>query len=268
MKCSFGRLGGLRQSMRCWSCSRVGHDEQQTGNRGQGTRYTGQGRGRSSRKRIALRVISRCAVTLIHLRSSQAIWAAGKCCRGGLGMWHCLRYWSRAANSAHGSFQCLCAPFANSLGQLHAQMNASLSPEPKEIATLAAAARTSLHEQVQVSPAGSVCSLNGSPLDAGTVLRGLGAAEPTATWDDACQRLAALVAVERSLHDRGLMNATDHDDFLQRIKSLAVALRFKSSSTEWPVVFSPGGTSLPEVVRAMDILRGKLSIIAAKEATR
>jgi hypothetical protein len=64
------------------------------------------------------------------------------------------------------------------------------------------------------------------------------------------------------------MNATDHDDFLQRVKSLAVALRFKSSSTEWPIVFSPGGASLAEVVGATDTLRGKLSIIAAREATR
>ena len=130
---------------------------------------------------------------------------------------------------------------------------------------MAAAARAALHNDAQISANGSVLSPNQKPLDAEAMLHSLASTSDAMTWDEACQRLAALVAVERSLYDQGLIDTSNHQEFVVRMKSIAASLRFKSADREWPVVFSSEGASLADTVREMDDLRAKLAMIAAKE---
>jgi hypothetical protein len=151
----------------------------------------------------------------------------------------------------------------DALGRLQQTIDSSLFPTPHEVTRLAATARAALHNDAQISASGSILGSNAKPLDAEAVLRSLGSAKGALTWDDACQRLAALVAAERSLYDRGLIDTSNHQKFVGRMKSIAGSLRFRSADREWPVVFSSTGTSLAGAARQMDDLRTMLMLIAA-----
>jgi hypothetical protein len=167
-----------------------------------------------------------------------------------------------------GGAQELPAPppsLADAMDRLQRTMDASLFPAPNEIVRLAAAARAALHNDARISADGSVVSANGKPLDAASLLHSLSSTNEAPTWDEACQRLAALIAAERSLYDRSLIDALDHQELVGRMKSIAAWLRFRSADSEWPVVFSSGGAALADAVREMDHLRAKLAMIAARE---
>jgi hypothetical protein len=154
------------------------------------------------------------------------------------------------------------------LSRLEQTMDSSLFPSPNEIVRLAAAARAALHSGSQVSAIGGILSPNGRPLDADAVLRGLASTNDAMTWDDACQRLATLVAVERSLYDRGLIDAANHQEFVSRMKIIAAYLRFRSADSEWPIALSSDGASNADALRKMDQLRAELAMIAAKEPSQ
>ena len=75
-------------------------------------------------------------------------------------------------------------------------------------------------------------------------------------------------AVEMWLYHRGSIDAATHAELLRRMKSLAAALRFGSTGSEWPVIFSLSDASLSDMGREIENLRVKLAIIAAQEPAR
>jgi len=98
---------------------------------------------------------------------------------------------------------------------------------------------------------------------------GLASPNEASSWDKMCQQLAALVAVERSLFDRGVVDPADLDSLRQRLRRLAVALGFETGGSEWPRMFAKsGGISPAAVAHEMAAIRDQLAQIAAREAIR
>jgi Cytochrome c554 and c-prime len=147
--------------------------------------------------------------------------------------------------------------FVAAVAELRAGMERSLRPDAAEIAGLAAEARRRLNEARAFA----------DQVDAETVLARLQMMPRNDSWDEACQEVAAVVAVERSLRDRG---AIDEDEgAIRRLRSLAAELRFESNRSEWPRVFGEArGTSLPDVARELAAICEELAKAAAKERPR
>jgi mono/diheme cytochrome c family protein len=148
---------------------------------------------------------------------------------------------------------------AEALGRLRSAMGRSLAPEASEIAELAAAAR----KAVRAATSGEL------RVDAKFALEGLAASQGTEGWEQACQELVALAAVERSLRDRGAINDAGQAQTRDRRARIAAALCFKTSDREWPRAYlADHGMSLADVFRELAVLRAELEILTAGEATR
>ena len=80
----------------------------------------------------------------------------------------------------------------------------------------------------------------------------------TATWDEGCQRLAALIAVERSQRDRGAIDALASKAWHERAQRVAAQLRFSPADRQWPKLFNEPNASLAEVSREMAALGDEL----------
>jgi mono/diheme cytochrome c family protein len=88
------------------------------------------------------------------------------------------------------------------------------------------------------------------------VLERLGQPSNTATWDELCQRAAALAAVERSLRDRGTVAP---DQARERLQRVADGLKFTRAGIEWPVVFeSSTKMSMADMSRELEVVRRDL----------
>jgi len=161
------------------------------------------------------------------------------------------------------------------LDRLRATMQRSFEPPPAEIAGLAAAARAALQQAVSIAPDGQILDRQGRPFDTRAVLASLSAA--AGSWDEACQQVAALVAVERAMRDAGQeLGDGPAAELHQRIRRAAHSLRFIGSDRQWPAALAhpvsssnslPVTMSLAEVSRELDAIRRELLTMANKDQT-
>jgi hypothetical protein len=106
-------------------------------------------------------------------------------------------------------------------------------------------------------------------VDAAGVLCRLASLQRSGSWDEACQEVAALVAVQRSLRDRGAIDDNGQAIIRRRLERIAAALRFESNRSEWPQVFTETSElSIADVERELAAIREELARVAMKEATR
>jgi hypothetical protein len=135
----------------------------------------------------------------------------------------------------------------NVLAPLRSSMEASLTPDPAEVSRLAREARQRLAASWHLSQVTSFA-----------VLEEFGTARETATWEELCQRLAALVAVERSLRDRGAIDLRLSQAWHARADRVAARLRFSSSDGQWPRIFTEKDVSLSDLSRKLEALSQEL----------
>lgn len=115
------------------------------------------------------------------------------------------------------------------LQRLRVAMEQSALPDAHQVATLSTEAKSSLQRRLGDGQLA---------ITALSVLESFDEIDRQASWDELCQRVAALAAVRRSLEDQGKLSATMADEAKQRLESLAAALRFTRAGREWPVIFS------------------------------
>jgi hypothetical protein len=140
------------------------------------------------------------------------------------------------------------------LTQLRQAMESTLTPSAADVARLAAQTRIALREKYTRL----------EPIDAATILAGIGTLSADVNWDELCQQTAVLVAVKRSLVDQGALTGANQDDCDGRLRRIAAALRFASNVREWPAVFSRNPPlSLAEVTRELAALREQLAAAAS-----
>jgi mono/diheme cytochrome c family protein len=119
--------------------------------------------------------------------------------------------------------------------ELRKTMEESQAADASMVAKLAGDSKCALHAQVrQLLERQNATNQNGGLTIQG-MLAGLGPMTKVASWDEACQNLAALVAAERALRDHGVTAAAD---CRRRLKVIAQELRFGQGGTDWPVVFT------------------------------
>jgi hypothetical protein len=136
------------------------------------------------------------------------------------------------------------------LVRLRGVMQQSAIPDANEVSARANVAKISLHRQI---------TGDRLPVTALSVLEHFGEIDRETSWDELCQRVAALAAVRRSLEDQGKMSGPMADDAKQRLNLLAAALRFTQSNREWPVLFSDHSPlSRAEVSHEISRLRDEL----------
>jgi hypothetical protein len=150
--------------------------------------------------------------------------------------------------------------FADAIARLRSAMDRSLLVEPAEVSALAASAKAALKRQVRLAEDGTILVGDQSPLGVAQVMDGFNAASKSATWDQACQELAALNAVQRSLRDRGVTLPDSQDDAKARTGRIAAALRFSQNDIEWPAAFTNASSmSFEQALREMDMLCAELT---------
>ncbi len=144
----------------------------------------------------------------------------------------------------------------SAIGELRAAMESSVVPDSRQVSLLARQANESLARQAVTS---------NSRVTALSVLESIGEIKATATWDEMCQRLAALAAVRRALEDQGKLSSGSAEGVSERMERLAKHLRFAEADREWPVVYSPGSAmSQADVLRELAELRADLMSRAAE----
>jgi hypothetical protein len=152
----------------------------------------------------------------------------------------------------------LAEPFCDSLTGLRSSIEASFAPDAFEIAHLAREARDRLASRSGLQE-----------VTGAAVLDQLAAADKTASWDELCQRLAALVAVERALRDSGAIDAGTSRAWHARAERIAAELCFASVDRQWPRLFTEQSTSsLADVAGELDALRAELQFAAAGTSPR
>jgi len=144
------------------------------------------------------------------------------------------------------------------LKRLRSAMENSLAADPAEVAKLAEAAGAALRRQAWLDSFGRVFGRDRA-LGAEAALSSAVSTEASATWDELCQELAAFVAVERALVDRGTLDENWRRDVHRRIGRVAAALRFESADIEWPAVFADSKSmSLADAGRELATVRAML----------
>lgn len=153
--------------------------------------------------------------------------------------------------------------FDDALVRLGGEMETSYFASPEKVARLAADARVTLRRTVHVSDRGEVCTGDAAPLGILTVLRALETRPREFTWDRACHELAALIAIECSVHDAPLAKA-----FSNRAACVGRSLAFQNHDSEWPAALAnltsekppaAGTMSLDEIRQQLDALRRELT---------
>lgn len=140
--------------------------------------------------------------------------------------------------------------WSNTIEQLRSAMERSAFPDRQNVTALASQARKSLDSQAPHDL---------SIVTASAVLQNIGAASPSDSWDELCQRLAALAAVRRALDDQNKLNVVVADEAQQRIQRVAAALRFVAPGREWPVVYGEDSPlSTADVLRELTQIRQDL----------
>ncbi len=127
------------------------------------------------------------------------------------------------------------AALAPSLTRLRAAFEASIEPPPGEIARLAAVARASLRAATKVDSDGRILDRYGYPLQIRAAVEQPQNAQALPSWDDLCQRVAALAAARRAIADA---KASPNSEVEQRLLAIAKRLRFERADRQWPAVFA------------------------------
>jgi hypothetical protein len=172
--------------------------------------------------------------------------------------------------------------FGEGLEALRGEMDRTMFTAPDRIAALATEARAALVRQVHLSPKGEILGTSGGPIDAEDALATVAAEHQrlATTWEGCCQKLAAILAAERSARDRLAQQSgsgrvsedqkvyfgAQTEAVRRRARQIGAALRFVDGSYEWPGVF-PGvkdnGTatrmSLAEAAAELDAVRRELA---------
>jgi hypothetical protein len=161
--------------------------------------------------------------------------------------------------------------FEASLSRLRAAMERSFFPSPEQVAHLAAESRATLSAGVRLTPNGDLMDRHNRPFALSVALEAASSSSPR-TWEDACHRLAALLAIERAARDASAQVATNRASVAEqrlaplrsRAREIGHALRFESDEYEWPAVFSPPGSmALPASTMSLEAAENELDAIRA-----
>jgi len=143
------------------------------------------------------------------------------------------------------------AELDKTLAQLRSEMEKSYFPQAENVARFAADARAALRGATRINE-GAVLDAAGRPLGIPAALNVLADRHGGFTWERACHELAVLAAVERSLGNRNLISALQHNTFREHASRVGRSLAFSDSRFEWPEVFDgsrPGplqpGSTMP-----------------------